>query len=55
MVLFVGGSCVRSNRRLGGLEIQEGGYSDWLEEVGEERFLEKLFELELDGIFRFEV
>jgi len=29
------------------------GHNDWLEGMGHERFLEKLFEFESDGIFRF--
>jgi len=29
------------------------GHNDWLEGIGDERFLEKLFEFESDGIFRF--
>jgi len=53
MMLFVAGSCARSNRILGGLEIRGGEHNDWLEGIGEERFLEKLFEFESDGIFRF--
>ena len=54
MMLFVTGSCVRSNRTLVGFKIQGGdGHNDWLEGMGHERFLEKLFEFESDGIFRF--
>jgi len=52
--VMVAGSCVRSNRTLGCLEIQGGeGHNDWLEGIDDERFLEKLFEFESDGIFRF--
>jgi len=29
------------------------GHDDWLEGIGGERFLEKLFEFESDEIFRF--
>ena len=55
MMLFVAGSCVRSNRTLGGFKIQGGGggHNKGLEGIRDERFLEKLFEFELDGIFRF--
>ena len=28
-------------------------HNDWLKGMGDERFLEKLFEFESDGIFRF--
>jgi len=35
------------------LKSRGTGHNDWLEGIGDERFLAKLFEFESDGIFGF--